>query len=71
MVDLTRTTGVPSRGVQETEYTVLTKAKVPAVLLNVGFATNAADASRLNNPAELQRLSASIVRTIRTTIQTP
>jgi len=62
--DLTQTTGVPSCGVQETEYTVLTKSKVPAVLLNLGFATSLADAGRLNNPVSQQRLSASIVRTL-------
>ncbi|SEJ85113.1 N-acetylmuramoyl-L-alanine amidase [Deinococcus reticulitermitis] len=67
--DISRNTGVPSRGIKEIEYTVLTKAKVPAVLLNVGFATNAADGSRLTNPAEQQRLSASVVRAIQVTLQ--
>ncbi|WP_235693109.1 N-acetylmuramoyl-L-alanine amidase family protein [Deinococcus aquaedulcis] len=71
LADITRNTGAPSRGVKEMEYTVLTKAKVPAVLLNVGFATNAGDGGRLTNPADQQRLSASVVRAIQATLQSP
>lgn len=69
--ELTRATGAPNRGLQATEYTVLTEATVPAVLLNVGFATNPADGRRLKSPAEQARLSARVTQAILATLHSP
>jgi len=50
----------PSRGVKQAGFRVLVTAFMPAVLVEIGFGTNAAEASYLTDPAKMDELSASI-----------
>ena len=42
----------PNRGVKQAGFRVLVTAFMPAVLVEIGFGTNAAEAAYLNDPAE-------------------
>jgi N-acetylmuramoyl-L-alanine amidase len=50
----------PSRGVKQAGFRVLVTAFMPAVLVEIGFGTNAEDAAYLTNAARVEELSAAI-----------
>jgi N-acetylmuramoyl-L-alanine amidase len=50
----------PSRGVKQAGFRVLVTAFMPAVLVEIGFGTNAEDAAYMTNPARVEELSAAI-----------
>jgi N-acetylmuramoyl-L-alanine amidase len=50
----------PSRGVKQAAFVVLVTAFMPAVLVEIGFGTNAAEASYLVDPRAQRRIAAAI-----------
>ena len=52
--------GIPSRGVKEADFRVLVGTTGPAVLVEMGFLTNRAEAARLRRPDHQGRLAAAI-----------
>ena len=50
----------PSRGVKQAGFRVLVTAFMPAVLVEIGFGTNASEASYMTNPARMEELSAAV-----------
>jgi len=50
----------PSRGVKQAGFRVLVTAFMPAVLVEIGFGTNASDASYMTDPARMDELSAAV-----------
>lgn len=50
----------PNRGVRQANFAVLRTSFMPAVLVELGFGTNAAEAQYLANPREQQKLAESI-----------
>jgi N-acetylmuramoyl-L-alanine amidase len=50
----------PSRGVKQAGFRVLVTAFMPAVLVEIGFGTNPAEAAYLTDPRRMDELSASI-----------
>jgi N-acetylmuramoyl-L-alanine amidase len=50
----------PSRGVKQAGFRVLVTAFMPAVLVEIGFGTNAAEASYLSNAARMDELSEAV-----------
>jgi N-acetylmuramoyl-L-alanine amidase len=50
----------PSRGVKQAGFRVLVTAFMPAVLVEIGFGTNADDAAYITDPARVEELSAAI-----------
>jgi N-acetylmuramoyl-L-alanine amidase len=50
----------PSRGVKQAGFRVLVTAFMPAVLVEIGFGTNAEDAAYMTNAAKVEELSAAI-----------
>jgi len=53
-------TGADSRGVREADYRVLVQTSCPAVLVELGYLSNAQDAARLNDPYFQNRLAQAI-----------
>ena len=49
-----------NRGLKEKEYFVVRNAKMPSVLIELGFVTNPEEAKRLNTPAYLQKCAQGI-----------
>jgi N-acetylmuramoyl-L-alanine amidase len=49
-----------NRGVKQAGFRVLVTAFMPAVLVEIGFGTNVADAEYLNDAAKMDELSAAI-----------
>ncbi|OHB65448.1 MAG: hypothetical protein A2Y77_09795 [Planctomycetes bacterium RBG_13_62_9] len=54
------TTGSGTRGIREAEYKVLVLTRCPAVLVELGYLSNAAEARRLQDPAHQNRLAQAI-----------
>ncbi len=54
------TTGLDSRGVRRNNYRVLVQTRSPAVLIELGYLSNAQDCARLLNDAFQDRLAAAI-----------
>ena len=54
------------RGVKQAPFLVLTGATMPAVLVEVGYISNADDAGRIADPAFRQRIAESLYRSIST-----
>jgi N-acetylmuramoyl-L-alanine amidase len=54
------TTGSGSRGIRKADYRVLVQTKGPAVLIELGYLSNAADARRLHETAFQNRLARAI-----------
>ena len=52
--------GVPDRGVKNRGFFVLRHSRIPAVLVEGGFVTNAREAARLNDPKYRQRIADAI-----------
>jgi N-acetylmuramoyl-L-alanine amidase len=50
----------PSRGVKQAGFRVLVTAFMPAVLVEIGFGTNPAEAAYMSDPKRMDELSASI-----------
>jgi N-acetylmuramoyl-L-alanine amidase len=50
----------PSRGVKQAGFRVLVTAFMPAVLVEIGFGTNAAEAAYMTDPARMDELSGAI-----------
>ena len=50
----------PSRGVKQAGFVVLTTAFMPAVLVEIGFGTNAAEARYLATPARQREIADAI-----------
>ena len=50
----------PSRGVKQAGFRVLVTAFMPAVLVEIGFGTNPADAAYLTSPAKMDALAGAI-----------
>lgn len=50
----------PNRGVKQAGFVVLVKAYMPAVLVEIGFGTNPAEAAYLSDAAKMDELSAAI-----------
>jgi N-acetylmuramoyl-L-alanine amidase len=50
----------PSRGVKQAGFRVLVTAFMPAVLVEIGFGSNAEDATYMTEPARVEELSAAI-----------
>ena len=50
----------PSRGVKQAGFRVLVSAFMPAVLVEIGFGTNASEASYMSDPNRMEELSAAI-----------
>jgi N-acetylmuramoyl-L-alanine amidase len=57
-------TKMHSRGVKEANYSVLRHTKMPAVLVEGGFLTNAKERELLNNPKTIHSLAQGIARGI-------
>jgi N-acetylmuramoyl-L-alanine amidase len=57
-------TGAPDRGVQQAPFFVLTGARMPAVLLEIGFLTNPDEEQLLVQPAYQKRLAEAVVEGI-------
>jgi N-acetylmuramoyl-L-alanine amidase len=49
-----------NRGVKQAGFRVLVTAFMPAVLVEIGFGTNAADAAWMSDPARVEELSAAV-----------
>ena len=49
-----------NRGVKQAGFAVLVRAYMPAVLVEIGFGTNAAEAAYLTDPARMDELAAAI-----------
>ncbi len=62
--------GGPDRGVRAADFVVIRMADMPAVLLELGFVTGAADAPRLADPQHRTVLAAAVARGILEYIQT-
>jgi N-acetylmuramoyl-L-alanine amidase len=50
----------PSRGVKQAGFRVLVTAFMPAVLVEIGFGTNATEASYMTDPQRMEELSSAI-----------
>ena len=61
--------GGPDRGVRAADFVVIRLAEMPAVLLELGFVTGAADAPRLANPQHRTVLASAVARGILEYIQ--
>jgi N-acetylmuramoyl-L-alanine amidase len=48
---------IPSRGIKTEEWYVVRKSRMPAVLVELGFVSNAEDAAFLRSDSELQKMS--------------
>ena len=54
----------PNRGVKQAAFVVLDGAFMPAVLVEIGFVTNAAEERRLNDPAVQQQIARELARSV-------
>ena len=50
----------PNRGVKQAGFAVLVKAYMPAVLVEIGYGTNAADAAYMSDAARMDELAAAV-----------
>jgi N-acetylmuramoyl-L-alanine amidase len=62
-------TGMDTRGIREAEYKVLVLTRCPAVLVELGYLSNAGDARRLQDPAFQNRLAQAITDGILNSLQ--
>lgn len=62
--ELNTTLGLADRGVRQAPFRVLVGTNMPAVLVELGFISNAEEASRLQDPLYLDELANSLVRAI-------
>jgi N-acetylmuramoyl-L-alanine amidase len=59
-----------NRGVKQAPFHVLAGARMPAVLLEVGFLSNEAEAQRLRTPAHQDRIAAAVAEGIAAWVRT-
>lgn len=62
--ELNSTLGLADRGVRQAPFRVLVGTNMPAVLVELGFISNAEEAARLQDPLYLDELANSLVRAI-------
>jgi len=62
--ELNTTLGLPDRGVRQAPFRVLVGTNMPAVLVELGFISNAEEAARLEDPIYLDELASSLMRAI-------
>ncbi len=62
--ELNTTLGLADRGVRQAPFRVLVGTNMPAVLVELGFISNAEEAARLQDPLYLDELANSLVRAI-------
>jgi N-acetylmuramoyl-L-alanine amidase len=62
--ELARSGAARSRGVKQAPFVVLMGVRMPAVLVEVGFITNAADEKALRKNAERERIAGGLARAI-------
>ena len=62
--ELNSTLGLPDRGVRQAPFRVLVGTNMPAVLVELGFISNADEAAKLQDPLYLDDLAASLLRAI-------
>jgi len=68
---LVQTIGSPDRKVKRERFVVVRDTTMPAVLLELGFLTNAADEAKLYNDEMQNRIADSIVNSIKTYYSIP
>ena len=56
--------GIESRGVKQADYRVLVKTRMPAVLVEIGYLSNATEARLLTTDAMQKKIAAAIARGI-------
>src|SRR5690606_15261762 len=61
---LVTTTGAKDRGVRQAPFVVLEGARMPAVLLEVGYISHPAESKRLADPAEQERIARAIAAAV-------
>ena len=54
----------PSRGVKQAGFMVLVKAFMPAILVEIGFGTNAAEAAYISDPDQQRRMASVIAAAV-------
>jgi N-acetylmuramoyl-L-alanine amidase len=59
----------PNRGLKEESWYVVRNAKMPSVLVEVGFVSNSEELARLRRPAYLQRIANAIYSGVSTFVQ--
>jgi N-acetylmuramoyl-L-alanine amidase len=62
--ELNTTLGLPDRGVRQAPFRVLVGTNMPAVLVELGFISNAEEAARLQDPIYLDELAGALVRAV-------
>lgn len=62
--ELNTTLGLADRGVRQAPFRVLVGTNMPAVLVELGFISNAEEAARLQDPLYLDELANSLVRAV-------
>ena len=62
--------GAPSNGVKGARFVVLREAAMPAVLVECGYVSNLADASRLNSPTYRQAIAEAVVEGLMNYVRT-
>jgi N-acetylmuramoyl-L-alanine amidase len=59
------TLAAEDRGVKQAPFYVLAGARMPAVLLEVGFISHAEEAARLRDPAYQERIAEAVAEGVR------
>ncbi|MEI6741477.1 MAG: N-acetylmuramoyl-L-alanine amidase, partial [Gemmatimonadaceae bacterium] len=54
----------PNRGVKQAGFMVLVKAFMPAILVEIGFGTNAAEAAYISDPDQQRRMASVIAAAV-------
>lgn len=62
--ELNATLGLKDRGVKQAPFKVLIGAQMPAVLVELGFLSNAEEEAQLKNPEHRARLAAALVKAV-------
>lgn len=62
--ELNTTLGLPDRGVRQAPFRVLVGTNMPAVLVELGFVSNAEEAAKLQDPLYLDELANALVRAV-------
>lgn len=62
--ELCRATGWPNKGIEEASFYVLRNTKMPAVLVEIGFMTNASDVALLKTDAMREKAAQGIYQGI-------
>ena len=60
VIDALKTTAVISRGLRRADFKVIAKTSSPAMLIELGYLSNAAEAQRLSTAQHRQKLAEAI-----------